>query len=92
MTDYSYCAIHTRPPRPTITMLIWLESWVRPVRGWTKGTAYSGGEGATDARLQWEIRRGKAREASGVGLVHTCGTPSSCRCNTDRQLPQKETA
>lgn len=92
MPDYSYCIVRTQPPRPRITFWIWIESWVQPVRGWTKGEAYSAGKGVVDARAHWKIHKGKARQTSNAGLIHTCGTPSTCSCNTERQLPQEATA
>lgn len=87
MSDYVYTIVNQQPPKPCIGPLLWLRSWIKPVYGWTHGSA-----AGNTCRREWVVRHGYVRMASESGLVHTCGESSRCGCTTERQFRQEDRA
>lgn len=93
MSDYHYAVVHENPPRPKMTIRLWLHSWCQPVRGWTIGKAVSlvgEARGVADCRAQWIAHRGRVRLVSRNGLIHTCAEGGSCRCLTGRRFKPEQ--
>lgn len=76
--------VQSAPPRPYIGPLLWLRSWLAPVRGWTRGGEDASISGNYPFQREWEVHRGVATQ---VGTDHQCKYGHhQCRCFKDRQF------